>query len=49
MVRSMMTQTNFPFFFWEDALLTATYILNCVPSKSVTLDLMSYYQEEGLN
>ena len=35
MVRSMMAQANFPISFWGDALLTATYILNYVPSKSV--------------
>ena len=36
MVRSMMAQANLPITFWGDALLTATYILNRVPSKSVT-------------
>ena len=36
MVRSMMAQANLPIQFWGDALLTATYILNCVPSKSVS-------------
>ena len=36
MVRSMMAQANLPIFFWGDALLTAIYILNRVPSKSVT-------------
>ena len=35
MVRSMMAQANLPISFWEDALLTATYILNRVPSKSI--------------
>ena len=35
MVRSMMAQANLPISFWGDALLTATYILNWVPSKSV--------------
>jgi transposase InsO family protein len=35
MVRSMMAQANLPISFWGDALLTATYILNRVPSKSV--------------
>ena len=35
MVRSMMAQTNLSITFWGDALLTATFILNCVPSKSV--------------
>ena len=36
MVRSMMAQANLPIQFWGDALLTATYILNRVPSKSVS-------------
>ena len=35
MVRSMMTQAKLPISFWGDALMTATYILNRVPSKSV--------------
>ena len=36
MVRSMMAQANLPISFWGDALLSAAYILNRVPSKSVT-------------
>ena len=35
MVRSMMAQANLPISFWGDALLTAAYILNRVPSQSV--------------
>ena len=35
MVRSMMAQANLPISFWGDALLTAAYVLNRVPSKSV--------------
>ena len=35
MVRSMMAQVMLPIFFWGDALMTAAYILNKVPSKSV--------------
>ena len=35
MVRSMMAQDNLPISFWGDALLSATYINNRVPSKSV--------------
>ena len=35
MVRSIMAQANLPISFWGDVLLTATYILNRVPSKSV--------------
>ena len=36
MVRSMMAHASLPISFWGDALLTATYILNRVPTKSVT-------------
>ena len=36
MVKSMMAQANLPISYWGDALLTATYVLNRVPSKSVT-------------
>lgn len=36
MVWSMMAQTNLPISFWGDASLTTVYILNKVPSKSVT-------------
>lgn len=32
-----MVQANLPISFWGDALLTAAYVLNHVPSKSVTL------------
>jgi transposase InsO family protein len=35
MVRSMMSNTFLPTFLWGDALKTATYILNRVPSKSM--------------
>jgi len=36
MVRSMMAHANLPISFWGDALLTATYIINRVLSKSIT-------------
>ena len=36
MVRLMMAQANLPISYWGDALLTTTYILNRVPSKSVS-------------
>jgi len=36
MVRSMMAQDNLPISFWGDALLTTAYILNRVPSKSIS-------------
>ena len=36
MVRSMMAHSNLPISFWGDALLTAPYILNRVPSKSIS-------------
>jgi transposase InsO family protein len=35
MVRSIMAQANLPISYWGDAILTAAYILNRVPSKSV--------------
>jgi transposase InsO family protein len=35
MVRSMMSNTSLPTFLWGDALKTAAYILNRVPSRSV--------------
>ncbi len=35
MVRSIMAQANLPISYWDDAILTAVYILNRVPSKSV--------------
>ena len=35
MVRSMMAQAKLPISFWGDALMTATYILNRIPSKSI--------------
>ena len=36
MVRSMIAQANLSISYWGDALLTATYILNRVSTKSVT-------------
>ncbi|KAM2908709.1 hypothetical protein COP2_048192 [Malus domestica] len=36
MVRSMMSKTRLPSFLWGEALKTANYILNRVPSKSVS-------------
>src|SRR3954467_3943844 len=36
-VRSMMPQDSLPVSFWGDALPTAAYLLNRVPSKSVEL------------
>ena len=35
MVRSIMVQANLSISFWGDALMTTTYILNRIPSKSV--------------
>ena len=35
MVRSMMSQTDLPLYFWGYALETAVFTLNYVPSKSV--------------
>src|SRR3954468_22597139 len=37
MVRSMMAQASLSVSFWGDALLTAAYLLNRVPSKSIEL------------
>ena len=37
MVRSMISRTNLPGFLWGEALKTALYILNCVPTKAVPL------------
>ena len=37
MIRSMMAQVKLPISFWGDALMTATYILNRVPSKVCSL------------
>ena len=36
MIRSMMAQEKLPISYWGDALLTATYVLNRVPNKSVS-------------
>ena len=36
MVRSIIVQANFQISYWGDVLWTTTYILNRVPSKSVT-------------
>ncbi|KAL0298186.1 UNVERIFIED_CONTAM: Copia protein [Sesamum angustifolium] len=35
MARSMIAQANLPISFWGDAILTAAFILNRVPSKSI--------------
>ena len=35
MKRSMMSRSNLPEYLWGEAIKTATYILNRVPSKSV--------------
>ena len=35
MVRSMLSNSNLPQFLWTDALKTAVYILNRVPTKAV--------------
>ena len=37
MVRSMISMTNLPGFLWGEALKTALYILNRVPTKAVPL------------
>lgn len=35
----MMTQANLPITYWDDTLLTITFVLNCVSSKLVTTTL----------
>ena len=37
MVRSMMSYSDLPLFFWGEALHTAVYLLNHSPSKAVTV------------
>jgi hypothetical protein len=49
MVRSMMAQANLPISFWGDALLTATYILNRVPSQSVSSTPYEFWKGEKPN
>ena len=49
MVRSMMAQANLPIFYWGDALLTATYTLNYVPSKSITTTLYELWTGQKPN
>jgi len=36
MVRSMINNTNLPLSLWNEALKTATYVLNRVPTKAVS-------------
>jgi transposase InsO family protein len=49
MVRSMMAQANLLISFWGDALLTAAYILNRVPSKSVSSTLYELWNDVKCN
>ena len=49
MVRSTMAQDHLPITFWGDALLTATFILNRVPSKSVTTTLYELWTNRKPN
>ena len=49
MVKSMMVQANLPISYQGDALLTATYILNRVPSKSVTTTLYELWTSQKPN
>jgi hypothetical protein len=48
-VTSMMTQANLPISFWGDALLTAAYILNCVPSQSISSTPYELWKDEKPN
>ena len=49
MVRSMMVQANLLISFWGNALLTAAYILNRVPSKSVPSTPYELWNDEKLD
>ena len=49
MVRSMMAQANLPISFWGDVLLTAAYILNRVPFKSVPSTLYKLWNSKKLD
>ena len=48
-VRSMMAQVNLPIPYWGDALLTATFVLNHVPSKSVSSTLYELWSRKKPN
>ena len=43
MVRSMISRTNLPSFLWGEALKTALYILNRVPTKAVQMTLFELW------
>ncbi|KAL0386715.1 UNVERIFIED_CONTAM: Copia protein [Sesamum latifolium] len=49
MARSMMAQANLPISFWGDAILTAAYILNRVPSKSIPTTPYELWHGRKLN
>ena len=49
MVRSMMVQANLRISYWGDVLLTATYVLNYVPSKFVTTTLYKLWTDRKPN
>ena len=49
MVRLMMAQANLSISFWGDALLITAYILNRVPSKSVSSTLYELWNGEKPN
>ena len=49
MVKSMIAQANLPISFWGDALLTTAYILNHVPSQSVSSTLHELWKGEKPN
>ena len=42
MVRSMISNSNFPLSLWSEALKTVVYILNRVPSKIVPKTHLNY-------
>lgn len=43
MIKSMMSRTNLPEYLWSEALKTAMYILNRVPSKAVAKTLFELW------
>ena len=49
MVRSMMAQANLPICFLGDALLTAAYILNRVPSQSISSTPYELWKDKNAN
>ena len=49
MTRSMIAQANLPISFWGDTLLTAAYILNRVPSQSISSTPYELWHDKNPN